>query len=794
MKLDEVREKRALISSSSIQSLNFRVVQLLSHLQPTKYSNAFRKAIYCHICNILRSTFSSEKLLKVFPYGSMLLKTYLPDSDIDICCLITDVTTHTFLNNVVEILKEYADHEHFPICQITIVTARVPVVKCYIAGIAIDITANQPSAILSIMLLEEADRRTENSLVKRSVILCKTFIKHTLRAIGSQDGLLSTYGLEVIVLAVILQYPQTRTPLQVLAIVLDVITNFDWKNNTLTLRGIEKTSDVIERSRRLIEKRLASRKRSTSAKKPVVKPRITLRIERKGMKQKILHSTRPISSPTSVPSPSSTSTPGGPGPILASASTTTSSLSNSTRANEYQSSGSSKETPRSLPLIELAPLPPIPPLLSRVGHHPRKYSHSRAHSHSSTCSSDHSIQSFPLASHKQSKSVDGRGIASTMEPSVKSLNPPYEDENEKSGSNPNSSTGQNNSSGRIIESISFESSFSTILEKISTVYIEWKDRLFPIPSPFSPTQTMNILDPLDPGNNLGAPVRVSSFYRLQRAFRVSHMYVMSLIGGCVSGVLCPVRTLSLTDTVFARCWLYAYRHSNRVLPREDLRRWVEDERSMDIDEKSKRRAKHRRRSKSKSITLHDSSIGSAHTTLPTEEFLHGAIDQDKLHLTAKSGESEGDGDITRPNPQKESIPDKQPSITQQEELHHGKHSTISSIDSVDSITGHPCPSLHLFKALDEAIQTAYLGDKNFSSCHIFGKFDKSVRIADLVFKTDTGHEYLDYLIEKRLAPEFILEEFESLCGNVDELYECVKDIDKKIDKVKNTRISIVRPK
>lgn len=122
--------------------------------------------------------------------GSFPLRTYLPDSDIDIAVLVTD-SQNTHLDAQVTLRKildalycaamqsEPQDASH-TLRNISFVNAKTPVVRCTVGNIDLDVTVNQLGSLGAITFLEEANRFIgKQHLLKRSLLLLK--VMHTLR-------------------------------------------------------------------------------------------------------------------------------------------------------------------------------------------------------------------------------------------------------------------------------------------------------------------------------------------------------------------------------------------------------------------------------------------------------------------------------------------------------------------------------------------------------------------------------------------------------------------------------------
>lgn len=200
--------------------------------------------------------------------GSSILKTYLPESDIDLVfftdnddndkddsskasCDSIDDTKSIFriLNALCDeiIAKESGTsiNNDMTIRNVEFINARTKVVHCFVNNINIDITINQIGAVASAAFLEEADRLIGyDHLFKKSLLLIKCWclnesIKYCGNPIlGSKQGMFSSYAISVLVLHLFNQYSNSLThPFSVLRAFLSTYASFRWENFILTIDG-----------------------------------------------------------------------------------------------------------------------------------------------------------------------------------------------------------------------------------------------------------------------------------------------------------------------------------------------------------------------------------------------------------------------------------------------------------------------------------------------------------------------------------------------------------------------------
>ncbi|XP_062173239.1 uncharacterized protein LOC133878671 [Alnus glutinosa] len=147
---------------------------------------------------------------KVLPYGSVPLKTYLPDGDIDLTAVSCPNIENSLVSDVLAVLRREEHNEAPPY--------EVKDVHCIDA---------------------EVDRLVgKDHLFKRSIILIKAWCYYESRILGAHHGLISTYALETLVLYIFhLFHSSLNEPLAVLYRFLDYFSKFDWEKYCISLSG-----------------------------------------------------------------------------------------------------------------------------------------------------------------------------------------------------------------------------------------------------------------------------------------------------------------------------------------------------------------------------------------------------------------------------------------------------------------------------------------------------------------------------------------------------------------------------
>eukprot|EP00250_Pteridium_aquilinum_P005429 c15519_g1_i1 orf=234-3122(-) len=211
---------------------------LIQGIQPSKHSEGKRRAIIEHVIRLIQKQFSCQ----VSTYGSVPLKTYLPDGDIDLSTFSSfPHSSEIWANNLRQLLKreEHNRHAKFCVKEVQVIHAEVQIVKCLVDNVIVDISFNQIGGICTLCFLEEVDRLIgKDHLFKRSIILVKAWCYYESRILGAHHGLISTYALETLVLYIFnVFHASLRGPFEVLCKFLQFFSQFDWKHYCVSLCG-----------------------------------------------------------------------------------------------------------------------------------------------------------------------------------------------------------------------------------------------------------------------------------------------------------------------------------------------------------------------------------------------------------------------------------------------------------------------------------------------------------------------------------------------------------------------------
>ncbi|KAL0223185.1 hypothetical protein P9112_002575 [Eukaryota sp. TZLM1-RC] len=220
--------------------LHERADDLVHVLQPSRSSDEHRAVVVSHISKLIYDNVGAH----VYQFGSVPLKTYLPDADIDIGCFVKGSSTDaSWLTKLQQVLVTESSRKHprpqLQVSNVIYVNAEVKVLKCFIGEVAVDISANQIGGLCSLCFFDAVDQTIgQDHLFKRSILLVKAWCSYQSRVLGSHTGLFSTYAVQTIVLHLFVRYGSLiKTPLDLFVTFLDFVSSFPWDSHICTIMG-----------------------------------------------------------------------------------------------------------------------------------------------------------------------------------------------------------------------------------------------------------------------------------------------------------------------------------------------------------------------------------------------------------------------------------------------------------------------------------------------------------------------------------------------------------------------------
>ncbi|OAY46386.1 uncharacterized protein LOC110619339 isoform X3 [Manihot esculenta] len=221
-----------------------RTQEILWIIQPAMASEQKRKEVIDYIQRLIKGYYATE----VFSFGSVPLKTYLPDGDIDLTALVQQNMEEDLAREVCNILKYKEQDPNSEIKDVQYIQAQVKIVKCCVKDISVDISFNQLAGLCALCFLEQVDQLIgRDHLLKQSIILIKAWCFYESRILGAHHGLIATYALEILVLYIInIFHASLPGPLAVLYRFLDYYSTFDWENYCVSINGPVAISSLPE--------------------------------------------------------------------------------------------------------------------------------------------------------------------------------------------------------------------------------------------------------------------------------------------------------------------------------------------------------------------------------------------------------------------------------------------------------------------------------------------------------------------------------------------------------------------
>ncbi|XP_078159988.1 nucleotidyltransferase family protein isoform X3 [Carex rostrata] len=233
-----------LIRPEALYLAERRACQIVRLVQPTEESDTKRREVISYAQKLIGASLGTE----VIAFGSVPLKTFLPDGDVDLTAMSDSVLGDSLVNDVRRILESEESNidADLEVKDVKFIEAEVRLVKCLIDNVIVDISFNQIGGLCTLCFLELADDYIgKDHLFKRSIILIKSWCYYESRILGAHHGLFSTYALETLVLYIFnLFHESLDGPLSVLYKFLEYFSTFDWDKYCISLYGPVKLSSL----------------------------------------------------------------------------------------------------------------------------------------------------------------------------------------------------------------------------------------------------------------------------------------------------------------------------------------------------------------------------------------------------------------------------------------------------------------------------------------------------------------------------------------------------------------------
>jgi len=233
--------------SSIKASENLFADDIISVVGPAFDSCMLREQVFETVCTCIKTILSIYPSLSssIHMYGSVPLRTFLADSDIDISVIITkegrlidSTLCEQMYTKIAEELKTMATANP-EITNLHKVPAEVQVIKFQWCSVPIDITLQQYSSCIANSLLERVNQLMgKGGIFKRAIILTKAWCLYDSHVLGSQHGNLCSYSIEVMIMYILNNYyEECITALDVFMLFVKVFSKFNWVDDILTVFG-----------------------------------------------------------------------------------------------------------------------------------------------------------------------------------------------------------------------------------------------------------------------------------------------------------------------------------------------------------------------------------------------------------------------------------------------------------------------------------------------------------------------------------------------------------------------------
>ncbi|CAN6176660.1 unnamed protein product [Urochloa humidicola] len=225
------------IRRDAMRAAEAAAAEVVLRVHPTQEAERRRQDVIGYLKRLIGSSFGCE----VFAFGSVRLRTYLPDGDVDITVLGNTWLNSTFIEDVRRVLESEQDNcdAEFKLTGLQFINAEVKLMKCVVENIVVDVSFNQIGGVSTFCFLELVDRQVgKNHLFKRSIMLIKAWCYHESRILGAHHGLISTYALETLVLYIFNMFHKSlHGPLEAFYRFLEYFSKFDWDKYGISLNG-----------------------------------------------------------------------------------------------------------------------------------------------------------------------------------------------------------------------------------------------------------------------------------------------------------------------------------------------------------------------------------------------------------------------------------------------------------------------------------------------------------------------------------------------------------------------------
>ena len=186
--------------------------------------------------------------IRFYVFGSVNLRTVLPDGDIDITLVVDDAAApQQAIQDLLPKLRDILPQCNPRILVDQLVFAEVRVLKLVYYGFSIDVTVGQKGGLGTACFLHEVDDKIGfHHLFKKSLTLIKAWCNYEAHILGATGGYLGTYAVTVMLISLLNEVPfhllrndpnSCASPFRVLVKFLYYVSSFDFENYCMTIHG-----------------------------------------------------------------------------------------------------------------------------------------------------------------------------------------------------------------------------------------------------------------------------------------------------------------------------------------------------------------------------------------------------------------------------------------------------------------------------------------------------------------------------------------------------------------------------
>jgi hypothetical protein len=216
-------------------------------VSPTNESVQNRYNVFLYVRELIAKTLGAQ----LFPIGSYVTRTYLPDGDVDATAFVPKLGDDSWFVKINEALCiaafQGAKIPDVSVSNVSFVNTEIKMIRSMINGVSFDISTNQLPSLFADSLVERInDFVSNNNLFKRSLLLVKAWFNYESPRFthgggslyNSRDSKISSWVLTIMLIWTFNEKgKEIHFPLQALAHFLRVFSNFDWRNDVLTIAG-----------------------------------------------------------------------------------------------------------------------------------------------------------------------------------------------------------------------------------------------------------------------------------------------------------------------------------------------------------------------------------------------------------------------------------------------------------------------------------------------------------------------------------------------------------------------------